>query len=63
MENVVRNIDYVSEGSITFFTKTRYFVTLRRAKYNNNAIFAGVIDIYDPHFFIYGPPVSFMPEA
>jgi len=27
--------------------------------YNNTAIFVGVVDIYGPHFFIYGPPVSF----
>ena len=38
-------------------------VFFARFKYNNNAVFAGVIDIYGPHFFIYGPLVSLMPEA
>jgi len=30
--------------------------------YNNNAVFADIIDIYGPHFFIYGPSVLLMPQ-
>ena len=32
-------------------------------KYNNNAVFAGIKNIYGPRFFIDGPPVLFMPET
>jgi len=44
------------------------FLYKKRVLINNNAVFARVIDIYGPHFFlfiffIYGPPVSFMHEA
>ena len=28
--------------------------------YNNNAVFAGIMIIYGPRFFIYGLPVLFM---
>ena len=29
----------------------------------NNAVFAGIMNIYGTRFFIYGPLVLFMPEA
>ena len=32
-------------------------------EYNNNAIFEGIVNIYRPRFFIYGPPDQFMAEA
>ena len=29
-------------------------------EYNNNAVFEGIMIIYGPQFFIYGPPMLFM---
>ena len=38
------------------FETIKIQVNLFKCKYNNNAVFPGVIDIY-------GPPLSFMPKA
>ena len=38
---------------------SRCFLGINFCKYNNNTVFASIMNIYSPQFFIYGPPVLF----
>ena len=42
--------------SVSFPFSPKFTKGVWLIKYNNNAVFAGIIDIYGPHFFIKGPP-------